>query len=57
MNKHYMVVLGAFLLAQLLMTSIMVYDYQKEKNIKYWNALGTYITAEIGYFVVGFFVK
>jgi|CXWL01.1.fsa_nt_gi hypothetical protein len=55
MNHHYLLVLAAFLLAQLLMTSIMVYNYQKEKSIKYWNALGTYMNAEVGYFVVGFF--
>lgn len=55
MNNHYLIVLEAFILAQLLITSIMVYDYQKEKKINYWNALGTYLTAEIGYFVVGLF--
>lgn len=53
MNNHYFIVLLAFLLAQLLITSICVYDYQKEKNIRYWQALWAYLQAEVGYFVVG----
>jgi hypothetical protein len=54
MNSHYLIVLIAFLLGQALMTSIMVYFYQKEKNIKYHQALYTYMSAEVGYFIVGF---
>lgn len=54
MSKHYFIVMFAFLLAQLLMTSIMVYNYQKEKNIAYKTAMITYLKAEVGYFVVGF---
>jgi hypothetical protein len=53
MNSHYINVLEAFLLAQLLITSIMVYLHQKEKSIKYGMALATYMKAEIGYFIVG----
>lgn len=54
MSKQYLIVFFAFLLAQLLMVSIMVYNYQKEKNIGYGMALYTYLKAEIGYFIVGF---
>lgn len=54
MNKHYLIVMIAFLLAQFLMTSIMVYNYQKEKNVSYDNALLTYLKSEIGYFIIGF---
>lgn len=53
MNSHYIIVLLAFLLAQGLMTSIMVYNYQKEKHIKYREALFAYLEAELGYFIVG----
>ena len=45
--------LGAFFLAQLLITSIMVYNYQKEKDVPYLVALKTYLKAEIGYFIIG----
>lgn len=53
MNKHYYIVCAAFLLAQFLMTSVMVYDYQKKKDISWYNAMRAYITAEFGYFVIG----
>lgn len=53
MSKQYLIVFFAFLLAQLLITSIMVYNYQKEKNIAYGTALYTYLKAEVGYFIVG----
>jgi hypothetical protein len=53
MNKHYLIMLGAFILAQLLITSIMVYNYQKEKDVPYLVALKTYLKAEIGYFIIG----
>lgn len=50
---HYAEMLLAFALAQLLMAAIMVYDYQKEKNIDYHIALRTYFKAEVGYFIIG----
>lgn len=53
MNKHYIDVIFAFLLAQALMTSLMVYDYQKQKNIGWWGSMKAYIAAEIGYFIIG----
>ena len=42
-----------FLLAQLLITSIMVYNYQKEKDVPYLVALRTYLKAELGFFIIG----
>jgi len=42
-----------FLLAQLLMVSIMVYNYQKEKDVPYLVALRTYFKAELGFFIIG----
>lgn len=53
MDNHYWIVLCAFLLAQSLMASIMVYNYQKAKEISYVNALFTYLKSEFGFFVVG----
>lgn len=53
MNKHYLIVIMAFLLAQALMTSIMVYNYQKEKDTTWWKSLTSYMRAEIGYFIIG----
>jgi hypothetical protein len=41
-------------LGQALMTSIVVYNYQKEKQIDYFHSVITYMKAEIGYFIVGF---
>ncbi len=54
MNQHYWIVLMAFLLGQFLITSIQVYNNQKEKHISYGVALLTYLKAEIGYFIIGF---
>lgn len=54
MNSHYFIVIAAFLLAQALMTSIMVYNYQKEKNVSYGQSLLAYMKAEVGYFIIGF---
>lgn len=53
MNKHYADMFFAFLLAQSLITAIMVYNYQKEKSIDYVKALTVYIKAEVGYFIIG----
>lgn len=53
MSKQYLVVIIAFILAQLLMTSIVVYRYQKDKQIGYRTALLTYLKAEIGFFIIG----
>jgi hypothetical protein len=53
MNQHYFIVLFAFLLGQMLMTSIQVYNYQKDLKIDYDKALVTYLKAEVGYFIVG----
>lgn len=54
MNNHYFIIILAFLLGQALMTSIVVYNFQKEKHIDYFDALTTYCKAEVGYFIVGF---
>jgi predicted small secreted protein len=54
MSYHYFIVIAAFLLGQLLITSMTVYNYQKEKNIDYMAAMHAYMKAEIGYFIVGF---
>ena len=54
MNKHYWIVWVAFLLAQALVTSIMVYRDQKNKKIDWWPAMKFYCTAEFGFFVIGF---
>ena len=53
MNKHYLIMLLGFFLAQLLMVSIMVYNYQKEKDVPYLVALRTYLKAELGFFIIG----
>jgi hypothetical protein len=53
MNKHYVIMLLGFLLAQLLMVSIMVYNYQKEKDVPYLVALRTYLKAELGFLIIG----
>ena len=42
MSGQYVIVICAFVLAQLLMTSIVVYRYQKDKDITYNKALITY---------------
>lgn len=54
MNQHYFTVLLAFLLGQLLITSIQVYIYQKDKHIEWLPAMQAYMKAEMGYFIVGF---
>lgn len=54
MSKEYLIVMMAFFLAQALMASLMVYNYQKEKNITYPMAMKTYFKAELGYFIIGF---
>lgn len=53
MNNYYFIGLSAFILAQLLMASINVYNYQKKKEIKYLAALSAYVQAEVGYFIIG----
>lgn len=53
MYIHYFMMFLGFILAQLLVTSIMVYQYQKEKSVSYGSALTAYLKAEIGYFVIG----
>lgn len=53
MNIYYSQMFLAFLLAQLLIASIQVYNYQKDKNIGYFTALKTYFAAELGYFIIG----
>ena len=55
MNAQYLQVFAAFLLAQLLMMSIMVYNYQKEKNVDYIPSVKAYVRAEVGYFIIGIF--
>lgn len=42
-------------IGQGLMTSIMVYNYQKELKISYWKAVGAYLEAEVGFYVIGAF--
>jgi hypothetical protein len=53
MNKHYTEMLLGFMLAQLLIASIMVYNYQKEKDVPYLTAMKTYLKAELGFFIIG----
>lgn len=53
MNSYYLIVFFGFILAQCLMASIQVYNYQKEKQIKYLDALAAYFKAELGYFIIG----
>lgn len=53
MSSHYAEMFFAFILAQSLITAIMVYNYQKEKNVDYGAALSAYMKAEVGYFVIG----
>lgn len=53
MSGQYVIVICAFLLAQILMTSIVVYRYQKDKDISYDKALITYLKAEVGFFIIG----
>lgn len=53
MSGQYVIVICAFVLAQLLMTSIVVYRYQKDKDITYNKALITYLKAETGFFIIG----
>lgn len=53
MSGQYLIVICAFLLAQFLMTSIVVYRYQKDKDITYDKALITYLKAEVGFFIIG----
>ena len=53
MNNPYAIVLLAFLLGQFLITSIVVYDYQKSSKINYFTALTTYLKAEVGFFIIG----
>lgn len=43
------------IIGQGLMTSILVYYYQKELKIPYWKAVGAYLGAEIGFYVIGAF--
>lgn len=54
MNQHYLTMIFAFLLGQSLITSIMVYNYQKDLHIDWLTAMKTYMKAEVGYFIVGF---
>ena len=53
MILHYLQVLLGFVIAQLLMASLTVYKYQKEKNISYGTAWRTYMYAELGFFIIG----
>lgn len=49
---QYIQLFFGVILGQLLVTSVMVYDYQKEKNISWIQALKVYIVAETGYYVI-----
>ncbi len=53
MYAQYFQVFIAFVLAQSLMASIQVYNYQKEKSISYNLSMRTYFSAEMGYFIIG----
>lgn len=53
MYAQYFQVFIAFVLAQSLMASIQVYNYQKEKSITYNLSMKTYFRAEMGYFIIG----
>ncbi len=53
MYAQYFQVFIAFVLAQSLMASIQVYNYQKEKSISYNLSMKTYFQAEMGYFIIG----
>lgn len=53
MQNPYFQIFAAFILAQFLMASINVYNYQKEKDIEYFKAFGAYLKAEVGYFIIG----
>jgi hypothetical protein len=55
MNTYYITTALGFLIAQFLMASISVYDYQKQKDIPYSHAMKAYLKAEIGFFVIAFF--
>lgn len=52
MNNYYFLSIIGFIAAQAFMASLMVYLYQKEKDIKYGSALKIYFDAEIGWFVI-----
>lgn len=54
MIQYIQLFLGV-LIGQGLMTSILVYNYQKELEIPYWKAVGAYLGAEIGFYVIGAF--
>ena len=49
---QYIQLFFGVLIGQALMTSIMVYDYQKEKKITWWQAMTEYVKAHTGYYVI-----
>lgn len=54
MNYYILTIIG-FMCAQFFMASLQVYDYQKSKDITWWNAMKVYSSAEFGWFVIAFF--
>lgn len=55
MNSYYYSTVVGVLLAQFFMASMLVYDYQKQKEIPYFNALKVYFKAEVGWFIIAIF--
>lgn len=53
---HYIQLFLGVIIGQGLITSILVYNYQKELKIEYNKALSTYIHAEKGFYVIGMFM-
>lgn len=49
---QYIQLFFGVIIGQLLITTVMVYGYQKEKNITWGEALTVYVKAEIGYYVI-----
>lgn len=54
MIQYIQLFLGV-LIGQGLMTSILVYNYQKKLEIPYRKAVAAYLAAEVGFYVIGAF--
>lgn len=53
---QYIQLFFGVLIGQGLMTAILVYNYQKDQKIGYWKAVGVYLNAEVGFYVIGAFM-
>ena len=54
MSKHYLIIVGGWIVGQFGYAAVSVYRLQADKNVGYWKAWELYLSGEIGSFVMAF---